>query len=142
MEFIEKIIKSPLKFDPDVPVTDLFKDVLKSMLNKDPSKRAETIHLIQNEYFIMEDEDLEVKVEEARHRMEAAKQEEEEKAAQKLEDNILSGFSALSLQKGGSADPKQAGVKKPVGGKASDAGKSAVKKPVVGGAKNPPSAKK
>ena len=121
-------------------MTDQFKDVMRSMLQKDPKKRAETIHLIQNEYFIMEDEELEAKIEETKHRMEAAKQEEEEKAAQKLEDNILSGFSALSLQKGGSADPKQAGVKKPVGGKASDSVKSAVKKPVVG--KNPPSAKK
>jgi serine/threonine protein kinase len=129
-----------LKFDPEVVVTDQFKDVMRSMLQKDPKKRAETIHLIQNEYFIMEDEELEAKIEETKHRMEAAKQEEEEKAAQKLEDNILSGFSALSLQKGGSADPKQAGVKKPVGGKASDSVKSAVKKPVVG--KNPPSAKK
>ena len=129
-----------MKFDPEVVVTDQFKDVMRSMLQKDPKKRAETIHLIQNEYFIMEDEELEAKIEETKHRMEAAKQEEEEKAAQKLEDNILSGFSALSLQKGGSADPKQAGVKKPVGGKASDSVKSAVKKPVVG--KNPPSAKK
>lgn len=134
-------MNSPLKFDPEVVVTDQCKEVLRSMLQKDPTKRAETIHLIQNEYFIMEDEELEAKIEETRHRVEAAKQEEEEKAAQKLEDNILSGFSALNLQKGGSADPKQSGVKKPVGGKASDPGKSGVKKPVVG-AKNPPSAKK
>lgn len=111
------------------------------MLQKDPTKRAETLNLIKNEYFIMEDEELEAKIEEAKHRMETTKQEEEEKAAQKLEDNILSGFSALNLQKGGSADPKQGGVKKPVAGKASDSAKSAVKKPVVG-AKNPPSAKK
>jgi hypothetical protein len=52
-----------LKFGSEVVVTDKFKEVIKSMLQKDPKKRVETIHLIQNEYFIMEDDELEAQIE-------------------------------------------------------------------------------
>jgi len=54
-----KILNAPLKFDHEAPVTELCKDVLKSMLNKDPSKRIELINLIQHQYFTMEDDELE-----------------------------------------------------------------------------------
>jgi hypothetical protein len=45
-EIINKIRDAPLKFDPEVPLTDMCKDVIKLMLNKEASKRIELIHLI------------------------------------------------------------------------------------------------
>ena len=61
-EFIDKIVNSPLKFDADVPLTDECKEVLKSMLQKSPEKRADLITLIQNDYFIIDEEELEDKI--------------------------------------------------------------------------------
>lgn len=61
-EFIDKIVNSPLKFDADIPVTEECKEVIKSMLQKNPEKRIELISLIQNEYFIIEDEELEERI--------------------------------------------------------------------------------
>ena len=80
-ETIQKIQHQPLKFDPDVPISDLCKDALKAMLNKDASKRIELIHLIQQPYFMMEDDELEELVRETDERHSQQKQEEEEKAA-------------------------------------------------------------
>jgi serine/threonine protein kinase len=107
-EQIEKITNAPLKFDPEVCVTDPCKEVIKAMLQKNPEKRVELIHLIQDEYFIMEDEDLEVLIEQTKVRMEQQKQEEEEKAAQKMEESILNGIAQMNLMKGlsQSSDPK------------------------------------
>jgi [calcium/calmodulin-dependent protein kinase] kinase len=80
-ETINKIQNQPLKFDPEVPITDLCKDVLKSMLNKESSKRLELIHLIQHEYFTIDDDELEQLVKENEDKHLILKQEEEEKAA-------------------------------------------------------------
>lgn len=79
-DFIDKIVNSPLKFDADIVVTDDCKEIIKSMLIKNPEKRVELIHLIQTEYFMMEDEDLEQKIEDTKVKMLAMSQEEEEKA--------------------------------------------------------------
>jgi len=61
-EIINKIQNSPLKFEAEVPLTDLCKDVIKLMLNKDSSKRMELINLLQHEYFSMDDDELEALV--------------------------------------------------------------------------------
>ena len=108
-DFIDKIVNSPLKFDADIVVTDDCKEIIKSMLVKNPEKRVELIHLIQTEYFMMEDEDLEQKIEDTKVKMLAMSQEEEEKAQQKLDDNILISMAALNLTKAASAvsDPKR-----------------------------------
>ena len=45
-EIIYKIQNAPIKFEPDVPLTDLCKEVIKLMLNKDSSKRMELINLL------------------------------------------------------------------------------------------------
>ena len=39
-EFMDKIINAPLKFPNNVPVTNECKDIIRGMLNKDPSKRS------------------------------------------------------------------------------------------------------
>ena len=64
-DFISKIVNAPLKFDADIPLTEECKDFLKAMLQKNPENRIELINLIQHEYFIMEEDDLEVKVTQA-----------------------------------------------------------------------------
>ena len=55
-------MNAPLKFDSDVPVTDECKESLKAMLQKTPDKRIDLITLIQTEYFTIENDDLEVKI--------------------------------------------------------------------------------
>lgn len=44
-EFIDHIINAPLKFDPLVPVTNECKEIIKGMLNKDPTKRMELVDI-------------------------------------------------------------------------------------------------
>lgn len=70
-------------------VTDECKEILKCMLNKNPEKRVNLITLIQNEYFMVEDEEIEAKVKVHEERIAAIKKEEEQKeAASKLEDKF------------------------------------------------------
>jgi serine/threonine protein kinase len=64
-EIINKIRDAPLKFDPEVPLTDMCKEVIRLMLSKDASQRVDLINLIQHDYFCIEDEELEHMVQEA-----------------------------------------------------------------------------
>jgi serine/threonine protein kinase len=108
-EFIDKITNAPLKFDADVPVTEECKEVLRQMLQKNPEKRTALITLIQNEYFIVDDEDIEVKVRAEEERLAKIQKDEEEKAAaSKLEDKFYDGL-LLSKPVGASAEPKKSG---------------------------------
>jgi serine/threonine protein kinase len=58
-ETINKIQNAPLKFDPEVCITDECKEFMTNMLQKQADKRMDLINLIQLPYFIMDDEELE-----------------------------------------------------------------------------------
>lgn len=79
-EFIDKIINQPLRFDADVPVTPECKDAIKALLQKDPEKRILLIDVMNLDYFIMDDQDLEEKMKLVEADFEKLKLEEEEKA--------------------------------------------------------------
>jgi serine/threonine protein kinase len=57
-ETINKIQNAPLKFLPEVCITDECKEFITNMLQKQAEKRMELINLIQMPYFIMEDDEL------------------------------------------------------------------------------------
>ena len=56
---IKKICSDNIKFKNTYPITDLGRDMLKAMLDKDPSKRIELIDFVQSEYNIIDDYDFE-----------------------------------------------------------------------------------
>ena len=58
-EIIDLIINAPLKFPNDVPVTNEAKDIIKAMMNKDPTKRMNLLDLMNTNYYMMDDEELE-----------------------------------------------------------------------------------
>lgn len=58
-EIIDLIINAPLKFPSDVPVTHEAKDILKGMLNKDPTKRVSLLDIMNTDYYKIDDEELE-----------------------------------------------------------------------------------
>jgi serum/glucocorticoid-regulated kinase 2 len=58
-DFIDKIITAPVKFAPEVAVTNECKELLKGMLHKDPEKRVQLIDVMTLPYFIIDDTELE-----------------------------------------------------------------------------------
>ena len=50
-EFAEKIKKAPLKFDPSIFITADGTNVLKGMLDKEPSNRMNLMDVMQSPYF-------------------------------------------------------------------------------------------
>jgi len=55
-DLIKKIINDQIKFKNSYPITQMGKDMLKSMLDKDPTKRIEMIDFVQSEYNIIDDD--------------------------------------------------------------------------------------
>ena len=95
-DFINKICTAPLKFDNDIAVTEEMKEIMKSMLQKDPASRVPLLSLIQNEYFIMDDEDLEIKIQQAQEKLlQQQKNGEEEQKVEKVyfDENLINGLS-------------------------------------------------
>ncbi len=92
-ETINKIQNAPLKFDPEVCITDECKEFITNMLQKQADKRMELINLIQLPYFIMEDDELKQKIIQAEERLSLQKQEEEEKSALTVEENLMKNLN-------------------------------------------------
>jgi hypothetical protein len=70
------------------------------MLQKDPEKRSPLIDIMNEHYFMMDDEDLEEQIKIAETKVEELKLEEEEKAEKKWEQEILSGLHLNSSGSG------------------------------------------
>jgi serine/threonine protein kinase len=62
-EFVDKIINNPLKFDPEVPVSQDCKDLIKEMLQKDPEKRIPLIDVMTKPYCLLDDAEIEERTE-------------------------------------------------------------------------------
>ena len=58
-DLIKKIVNEPLRFKNTYPISNLGRDVIKGMLQKDPAKRIELIDFVQSEYNIIDDYDFE-----------------------------------------------------------------------------------
>ena len=58
-DLVKKIISDQVRFKNSYPITSMGKEVLKSMLVKDPSKRIELIDFVQSEYNIIDDDEFE-----------------------------------------------------------------------------------
>lgn len=57
-DLVKKIITDPIKFKNSYPITPMGKDMLKAMLQKDPTKRIELIDFVQSDYNIMDDDEF------------------------------------------------------------------------------------
>lgn len=82
---IKRIISDPPKFKNTYPITQMGKDMLKMMLDKDPTKRIELIDFVQSEYNIIDDEEFEqlfektkIEFEENRERIKKLEEEKEQ----------------------------------------------------------------
>lgn len=82
-EQIERIINAPLKFPPKIPVTLDAKEIIRNMLNKDPSKRTNLLEVMSSPYFIKDEDELEEQVSKLNIAAEEIKAKEEEKALEK-----------------------------------------------------------
>lgn len=60
---IKQIKNDPVKFPKNSPITPEGKELIKSMLQKDPAKRVELIEFVTTPYNTMEDEEFELKYE-------------------------------------------------------------------------------
>lgn len=58
-EIIDLIINAPLKFPNEVPVSHEAKEIIKGMLNKDPTKRVSLLDIMNTDYYKIDDEELE-----------------------------------------------------------------------------------
>ena len=58
-DLIKMIRESKVKFLKDTPITQVGKDVILGMLNKDPEERLELIDFITSDYAIMSSEEFE-----------------------------------------------------------------------------------
>lgn len=92
-EFIEKIISAPLRFDADVAVTPLCKEMLKGLLQKDPERRTMLVELMGMPYYTTEEEDLEESFKKAEQDLEQSRKQEEQKQEKQSEDDLLSGLN-------------------------------------------------
>jgi len=57
-ELIKSIRTDKVKFPLGVPITSLGKDMIKSMLEKDPKKRLELLSFVTTEYNILENDEF------------------------------------------------------------------------------------
>ena len=57
-KLIEMIVEQPVKFDPKVAVTNEAKDIMRRMLEKDPTKRLKLIEVMDMDYYKLEDQQI------------------------------------------------------------------------------------
>lgn len=55
---VKKIVNDPIRFKKSQPITELGKNVMTSMLHKDPTQRIELIDFVQSEYNIIDDDEF------------------------------------------------------------------------------------
>ena len=48
-----------MKFPPEIPVTQMAKETIKSMLNKNPEERISLLEFMETPYYSIEDGELE-----------------------------------------------------------------------------------
>ena len=63
-ELVRQIRNDNLRFSKNEPVTQEAKDVIKSMMFKDPSKRVTLLEFVQQPYMMYDDEEFDAKYEE------------------------------------------------------------------------------
>lgn len=85
-ELVKQIKNDPVRFPKTAPITPEGKEVIKSMLQKDPTKRVELIEFVTWPYNTMEDEEFEEKYEEVKAAWEEQKAKTEEEEEQKLQE--------------------------------------------------------
>ena len=92
-DFIDKIVTSPIKFDPNIPVTNGAKVIIKGMLHKEPEQRFQLMDVMGMVYFQMEEQDLEEEVKALEKELEKAKVQEEVKQEQSLNDDYIASLN-------------------------------------------------
>ena len=65
-ELVRQITHDNVKFPKNYPITSEAKEIIKSMLQKDPTKRLELIELVQTPYNTMEEEEFQARYEETK----------------------------------------------------------------------------
>ena len=57
-DLIKKIVNDKIKYKNTYPITQMGKEILNAMLEKDPAKRIELIDFVQSEYNIIDDDEF------------------------------------------------------------------------------------
>lgn len=57
-DLIKKIVNDKIKYKNTYPITQMGKEILNAMLDKDPAKRIELIDFVQSEYNIIDDDEF------------------------------------------------------------------------------------
>jgi len=97
---IRKITQDNVKFPTkEVPITPEGKEIIKSMLNKDPKKRIELIEFVQMPYNTMEDEEFEEKYREAKAKFDAQKAKSEQEEEAKMSEKFIKSLDIKADEK-------------------------------------------
>ena len=86
---VKQIKSDQVKFPKSSPITPEGKEVIKAMLQKDPTKRIELIDFVTQPYNTMEEEDFQCKFAEVKVVWEEQKSKNDEEEEQKLQDQFL-----------------------------------------------------
>lgn len=103
-----KLIKTaPIKFDKNIPVTPMSREIITKMLDRDPSTRLDLMDLMDHEFFTMEDEEYKKMVDTFVEEFHRAK--EEQKTQELLSPPVSKGYRATSPhgKKGSSTNLKK-----------------------------------
>lgn len=74
-ETVKLIKTAPIKFARDIPVTPMARDIIKMMLEKDPSARVDLMDVMDMEFFRMDDEEYKKKVDDYKVEFHRSKEE-------------------------------------------------------------------
>lgn len=88
-DLIKKIINDPIKFKNNYPLTQIGREMLKKMLDKDPAKRIELIDFVQSEYNIMMDDEFETLYEKTKQEFEDNKEKLKKIEEEKEQEQII-----------------------------------------------------
>lgn len=91
---VKKIINDPVKFKKQ-PITEMGKDMLQAMLQKDPTERIELIDFVQSEYNIIDDEEFDQMYEKTKVEFEENNERRKKLEEEKEQEKIIEKFNNM-----------------------------------------------
>lgn len=92
---VKKIVNDPVKFNRKQPITDMGKEVLTAMLQKDPTQRIELIDFVQSEYNIIDDDEFDQIYEKTKIEFEENNEKRKKLEEEKEQEKIIEKFNNM-----------------------------------------------
>ena len=88
-DLIKKIVNDKIKYKNTYPITQMGKEILNAMLEKDPAKRIELIDFVQSEYNIIDDDEFDQLYEKTKQEFEDNKERLKKIEEEKEQEQII-----------------------------------------------------